>query len=66
MQEREDYKEIESLNEKTFNIEELSPEDLEQASGGGCDTFSKDCSTFDSCGSFSGNCGAFSKEAEEM
>lgn len=65
MKEEEGSKEIESLNEKALNIEELSPEELEQVSGGECGTYGSNCGTFDKCGTFSGTCGTFGKAQEE-
>lgn len=45
--------EIDSLNRENLDVDGLSPEDLEQVSGGNCEIFSGPCSTF------SGSCTQF-------
>jgi hypothetical protein len=58
-------REIENLNREDLDVESLTPEDLEQVSGGGCTDYGGDCTTFDSCTGYTGTCTTFKKEAEE-
>ena len=56
-----DRDDITSLNRENLNVEGLSPEDLEQVSGGNCEIFTGPCSTFN------GSCTQFGpKQVEEQ
>jgi len=52
--------EVESLNSKIFNADEVTIDDLEQVSGGATGAVSGTCDSFGgTCGGFSGHCGTF-------
>lgn len=55
-----DQDDIKSLNREDLDVEGLSPEDLEQVSGGNCEIFAGPCSTF------TGSCTQFGKKELEQ